>query len=68
MNKIDKKALEYQSIPFKYINDLEDIKNNCDKGFGITSTYLALAVSCFNYGIMVGKRQERVKYKKRDIK
>lgn len=67
MNKIDKKALDYQAIPFKYINDLEGIKNNCDKGFGTTSTYLALAVSCFNYGVIIGKRRERVKHSKSSL-
>lgn len=59
MNKVDKEALEYQKVPVEYINDL---KQYCKKRFGHTGGFL-LAASCFNYGVMVGKRKERQKYK-----
>ncbi|CAB1255404.1 conserved hypothetical protein [Clostridiaceae bacterium BL-3] len=60
MNEIDEKALEYQKIPTEYINNLIEYykkKFGDDKG-------LALTMSCFNYGVMIGKRQEREKHKK----
>lgn len=30
MNEIDKKALNNQKIPFKYINELKSITQNCN--------------------------------------
>lgn len=64
MNKIDEKALNNQKICFGQINDL---KQYCKKRFD-NSNGLALIASCFNYGVMIGKRQERAKRKKCDIK
>lgn len=68
MDEVYRKALNNQTIPFSYINDLKAIFKNCEKEFGATSAYMALAVSCFNYGIIIGKRQERSKHKKCSIK
>ncbi|MCH3965461.1 MAG: hypothetical protein LKE46_14550 [Clostridium sp.] len=60
MNKVDEKALEHQNIPMEYIND---IRKYCKKRFKNTDSF-TVATSCFNYGVILGKRQERERYKK----
>ncbi|WP_373844425.1 hypothetical protein [Clostridium sp.] len=65
MNETYKKALSKQRMPFKHLNDLKAICKDCENQFGETSSYIALAASCFNYGIMIGKSLER---KRRRIK
>ena len=60
MNKVDEKALEHQNIQMERIND---IRKYCKKRFKDTDSFLVTA-SCFNYGVILGKRQERERYKK----
>jgi hypothetical protein len=60
MNKIDEKALEHQKIPSKCINELS---RYCKDRFGTTEE-IAMISTCINYGIMLGKRQERERYRK----
>ncbi|WP_196008161.1 hypothetical protein [Clostridium tyrobutyricum] len=59
MNKIDEKALEHQTIPSKCINELREY---CKDKFETTGG-IAMFSTCINYGIMIGKRQEKAKYK-----
>ncbi|EDK34963.1 hypothetical protein [Clostridium kluyveri] len=66
MNETYKKALNNQKIPFEHLNNLKAICENCENQFGEASSYIALAASCFNYGVMIGKSQERLKRKKGD--
>ncbi|MCI1945586.1 hypothetical protein [Clostridium luticellarii] len=60
MNKIDEKALDHQNIPFNCINELVEY---CKDRFG-TARGTAMFSTCINYGIMLGKRQERERYRK----
>lgn len=62
MNEIDEKILNNLAIPINYVDDLEVIVKDCKKRFGkIDIGYLA--ASCFSYGIVVGKRQDRKRRK-----
>ncbi|MFC0905282.1 hypothetical protein ACFHWD_11350 [Clostridium sp. MT-14] len=58
MNKIDEKALDHQTIPSKCINELMEY---CKDKFETTGG-IAMFSTCINYGIMLGKRQERKKH------
>ena len=62
MNEIDKKALRNQLWPTDYMDDLTAIKNHCVIKY--EGSYLGWAITCFNYGVMIGKRQERRKLAK----
>lgn len=59
MNKIDEKALEQQKIPMEYISEL---RKYCEEKFETTEGSIPMLSTCINYGIMLGKRQERSKH------
>ncbi|AZV58376.1 hypothetical protein [Clostridium sp. AWRP] len=56
MDKKYEKVLGKQKYYFKYLNDLFGIINRSQTDrLGLSS----LAIDCFNYGVMIGKRQQR---------
>lgn len=66
MNEIHEKIFKNLVIQTKYIGDLKSILEDHRKKYG-NSNIEYLATLCFNYGIAIGKRQERAKRKKRGI-
>lgn len=60
MNKIDEKALEHQKIPME---DIVELRKYCEEKFETTEGSIPMLSTCINYGIMIGKRQEKAKYK-----
>ncbi|MCC9294376.1 hypothetical protein LN736_05740 [Clostridium sp. WLY-B-L2] len=67
MDKIHKKIFRNLTIPVNYIDDLKVILEEHKKSFGnIDAGYLAAL--CFSYGIAIGKRQDRKRRRKGDIK
>ncbi|MHC6178638.1 hypothetical protein ACYUJ6_02090 [Clostridium sp. JNZ X4-2] len=65
MKKSMKKVLCRQKYYYSYLDDLFEIINKAQpECFGLS----LIAIDYFNYGVMIGKRQERERHRKCDIK
>lgn len=64
MNRIDEKSINTQVRSHEHIDDLFRIIKKSIEELDCDMALSILAVRCFNYGIMIGKRQEREKHKK----